>query len=465
MKNSRKPSSSRTITTVIIGAGQAGLAMSRCLTEHSIDHVLLERGEVANSWRKERWDSLRLLTPNWQTKLPGYQYEGNNPDGFMTMPDVINFMDSYAEVISAPVQTGVTVTGVYPLDNDLPNNRGYRVVTNQGEWQCRTLVIASGAFNTPVIPKVSTALPASIDSLSSQQYRNPEQLKEGGVLVVGGSATGLQLADEIQRSGRSVSLSTGEHVRMPRQYRGRDIFWWMEQSGLSNQYFDQADDIKRARRVPSPQLVGSTEHIDLDLNYLTKGGVKVLGRLSGMHNQQAQFSGSLANVCKLADLKMKRLLNTFDEWALKQGMTDSFNANDFQFEPTRIDHSPTLNMDLSSGEIKTVIWATGFKPDYQWLNVPVTDHKGHLRHTGGVVDAPGMYVMGLPFMRRRKSSFIHGANDDAIELSNHLVKYLAKPASHSHSQSQSQNNSHPNSLVPKPVQRNHFSLENSLASP
>lgn len=413
------------VTTVIIGAGHAGLAMSYWLTRRSIDHVVLERGEIANTWRKERWDSLRLLTPNWQSQLPGFGYgcgysnhdDGFNPQGFLTMPETIDFITAYAEKIAAPVYTDTRVMAV-TRDED-----GYLVVTNQGEWRCRTLVIATGAFNLPVVPKLSTAIPESIDTLTANRYRNPQQLKDGGVLVVGASATGLQLTQEIQRSGRPVTLAVGEHVRLPRVYRGRDILWWMDRTGILDEHYRDVDDLKRVRRVPSPQLVGTTERSTLDLNVLSDMGVKLVGRFSGLHNSTAQFSGSLANVCKLADLKMARLFNTIDQWIDGVGWSAEV-ADRENFVSTRIDKSPKLSLNFTSGEIKTIIWATGFRPDYSWLKVPVLDRKGALCHDGGIVHTPGMYVMGLPFMRRRKSSYIHGAMDDARDLSGHLAANL-----------------------------------------
>ncbi len=406
-----------TVTTVIIGAGHAGLAMSRCLSQRSIDHVVLERGEVANSWRHERWDSLRLLTPNWQNKLPGHGYQGHDPDGYLTMPEVIDFISSYAETISAPVHTGTTVLSVLPVD------AGYRIITDRGEWRCRTLVIASGAFNIPVVPAFSEVVPTSVRQLTTRDYRNPEQLEPGGVLVVGASATGLQLADEIQRSGRPVTLAVGEHVRMPRLYRGLDIQWWMDAVGLLDERYDQVDDIVRARRVPSPQLAGTPGRTTLDLNTLSDGEVRLVGRLAGVSNGKAQFSGSLRNHCAMADLKMNRLLDTIDSWCAANGK-DHLVGEPERFAATRVDDSPCLGLDLNGGGIRTIIWATGFRPDYSWLRVPALDRKGRLRHNGGVVDAPGIYAMGLTFMRRRKSSFIHGAADDAMDLSAHLAAYL-----------------------------------------
>jgi putative flavoprotein involved in K+ transport len=405
-------------TTVIIGAGHAGLAMSRCLSERSIDHVVLERGEVANSWRHERWDSLRLLTPNRQARLPGQRYEGADPDGYMTMPEVIDFVSGYATATRAPVHTHTTVTSVQRTEG------GYRVLTDRGEWRCRTLVVASGACNKPSVPAIRSAVPESILNLTPIDYKSPEQLPEGGVMVVGASATGVQLADEIHRSGRPVTLVVGEHVRMPRLYRGRDVLWWMEASGLWNERYDDVDDVVRARRLPSPQLVGTPERRTLDLNALSRGGVELVGRLAGIRDGRAQFSGGLRNVCALADLKMERLLRTFDEWARERG--DGDYGDPERFEPTHVPGSSRLELDLNGGLIRTIVWATGFRPDYRWLDVPVLDRKGHLRHDGGVVDAPGMYVLGLPMLRRRKSSFIHGAEDDARDLSAHLAAYIAR---------------------------------------
>ena len=409
-------------TTVVIGGGQSGLAMSQCLSDCSIDHVVLERGEVANSWRTERWDSLRLLTPNWQCRLPGYAYDGGDPDGFMTMPEVVDFITDYAKVMALPVQSGTTVTSVRRADGI------YHVTTDQGEWQCETVVLATGAFNMAHVPGFSEAVPSSVTTLTPMEYRNAEQLAEGGVLVVGAAASGVQIAAEIQRSGREVTLAVGEHVRGPRLYRGRDIHWWMEAAGVLDERYDEVDDIVRARRVPSMQLAGSPERATFDLNALTAIGVKLVGRLAGVNGGRAQFSGSLRNKCELADLKLGRLLDTIDEWATANGLDDSVPPS-HRFAPTAVAASPPLGLDLTSGEIETIIWATGFRPDYSWLDVMVLDGKGMIRHNGGVVDSPGMYLLGSPFLRRRKSSFIDGARVDAQDLIVELTAYLDRRAS------------------------------------
>ena len=404
------------VTTVVIGAGHAGLATSRCLTGRSIDHVVLERGEVANSWRRERWDSLRLLTPNWQTRLPGYRYDGGDPDGFMTMAEVIAFVSRFAAQTNAPVRTHTTVTAVTRLDG------AYHIVTDTGELRCRTLVVASGACNVPHVPALRQAVPAAVESFTPFDYRNPNQLPSGGVLVVGASATGVQLADEIHRSGRPVTLSVGEHVRLPRTYRGRDVLWWMEESGIWDQRYDEIDDLERARKLPSPQLVGSPQRATLDLNALSAAGVEIVGRLAAVRDGRALFSGGLRNQFALADLKMNRLLESFDEWAL--GESHLAVGPPERFEPTRVPQAQRLHLDLDNGEIRAIVWATGFKPDYRWLDVPVLDRKGRLQHDGGVVAAPRLYAIGLPVLRRRKSTFIHGAEDDARDLVAHLARAL-----------------------------------------
>ena len=409
---------SRGTTTIVIGAGHAGLAMSRCLADRSIDHVVLERGEVANSWKTERWDSLRLLTPNWQSRLPGYGYEGDEPDSFRDMAETIAFLERYAEVIAAPVETRTPVTSVRS------SNGGYEVGTDRGTWRARTVVIASGACNVPVVPAVADLVPAGIRTLTPMEYRNPEQLADGGVLVVGASATGTQIAEEIHRSGRPVTVSVGEHVRVPRAYRGRDIEWWMDRCGVLDERWDEVDNLDRVRSLPSLQLAGSDDRRTVDLNALTDLGVALVGRLAGVAHGKAQFAGSLPNLCALADLKMNRLLDRIDEWIAERGL-DGDVPPAHRFEPTRVPRSPPLGLDLADGRIRTILWATGFRPDYSWLDVPVIDPKGRLRHDGGVVDSPGLYLMGIPFLRRRKSSLIDGAADDARDLSDHLVSYLA----------------------------------------
>ena len=242
----------RTTTTVIVGAGHAGLAMSRCLTERAVDHVVLERGEVANSWRTERWDSLRLLTPNWQSRLPGYGYDGDDPDGYRTMPEVVAFIDDYAEAISAPVETNTTVTSVSFRRRRIPGrDRPWRLALRHHRARDRRLQ------HSPCPEGRRSLARRDCDAHADGPIAIPASSPKAAYLVVGASATGIQLAEEIHRSGRPVTLSVGEHVRAPRIYRGRDIQWWMDRAGVLDERYDEVDDIDRARKVPSLQLVGT----------------------------------------------------------------------------------------------------------------------------------------------------------------------------------------------------------------
>jgi putative flavoprotein involved in K+ transport len=382
--------------------------------------VVVERGEVANSWRTERWDSLRLLTPNWQTRLPGAPYDGGDPDGFMTMSEVVSFIDRYARAVDAPVQTGTTVTRVSARGDGLD---GYEVVTDRGVWTCSSVVLASGAANVAAVPALAAAVPASVRMVTPMTYRSPADLDQRGVLVVGASASGVQLADEIRRTGRDVTIAVGEHVRLPRTYRGRDVCWWMEAAGVFGERYDEMDDLVRARHLPSPQLVGTSEHRSIDLNALADRGVRVVGRLSGISGGVAQFSGALPNVCALADLKMNRLLDRFDEWA-RSARPCGIGAPE-RFEPVRAPSDPVLELDLRRGDIGTIVWATGYRPDHSWVDLPVFDRKRRIRHDGGVVrDAPGVYLLGSTLLRRRSSSFIHGAEADTADLAAHLHSSL-----------------------------------------
>ena len=408
-----------TTTTVIVGAGHAGLAMSRRLTERSIDHVVLERGEVAHSWRTQRWPSLRLLTPNWQTRLPGHDYAGDDPDGYMPAAEVAATLAGYARLAGAPVRTATTVHTVRAAP------RGFEIGAGDDVLRARAVVLATGACNLPAIPDTAAAVPPPVMTLTPLSYRDPGQLPDGGALVVGASATGVQLAGEIHRSGRPVTLAVGEHVRLPRAYRGRDIFWWLEATGLLAERYDEIDDLTRARHLPSPQLTGAPEAVTTDLNTLTALGIRIVGRLGRVIDGVAQFSGSLANTCALADLKMNRFLNRADQWATASGLDDDLPPP-HRFAPTRVDPRSPLELDLTSGEITTVLWATGFRPDHSWLDIPVRDRTGRIRHDGGIVTgAPGLYVLGLPVLRTRASTYIHGASADSDALASHLHTFLS----------------------------------------
>ena len=403
------------VSVIVIGAGPAGLAMSHQLMEDGLDHVVLERGDVANSWRTERWDSLRLLTPNWMSRLPGHRYHGDDPDGFMTASEAVAFFDDYRRSFAAPVMTQVAVERVERT------SQGFEVTTDGGVWHCDAVVAATGASSEPRIPAIAGELPSRIEQVAALRYRNPRQvMPDGRILVVGASASGIQIADELQRAGREVTIAVGEHVRLPRSYRGRDIYWWLERIGQLDERYDEVDDIERARRHASVQLVGSEDHRTLDLNAVSECGVQLVARLMKVAGRTAQFSGGLANLVANADLKQTRLLDRIDAYVAANVLDDDVGAP-VRPAATRLALVPT-ELDLSA--FSTVIWATGYRPSYAWLDSSARDRRGRVAHDGGVADLPGLYLLGLPFMRRRRSNLIGGVGADVVDVAAHLHQYL-----------------------------------------
>jgi putative flavoprotein involved in K+ transport len=397
--------------TVIVGAGQCGLAMSHELSRRSIDHVVLERGRIGNSWRTERWDSLRLLTPNWLNGLFGHM--PSDPDGYMPAADFAKDLATAAAGFSAPVMERTPVISVRAWDN------GYMVQTGQGALGCASVVLATGACGLPRVPAFASSLPTSVTQFTSLSYRNPSQLPDGSVLVVGASASGLQIARELTLSGRRVTLAVGQHTRLPRVYRGADILTWMHLVGVLDTPFTRVDDLERLRRQPSLTLLGDPERPDLDLNALQALGAEIAGRLVAVTEGRVWFSGSLANLCASSDLKMNRLLDRIDAWVLASGFEELVDSSE-RFAPMQIPDDPILSLDLRAQGVGSVIWATGYTPDHSFVDLPVFDRKGRIRHHGGVV-GNGIYVMGLPYMRTARSSHISGAQRDARALARHLA--------------------------------------------
>ncbi|MFN0088699.1 MAG: NAD(P)-binding domain-containing protein [Acidimicrobiales bacterium] len=400
---------------VVIGAGQAGLAMSRLLSGAGIDHVVLERGDVAHSWRTERWDSLRLLTPNWMTRLPSWSYDGQDPDGFMTAAEFVGFLERYQRSFDPPVLARTTVERV----SCGPGR--FEIHTDRGPWAAAAVVAAAGACSEAALPAAAAELPAGIDQLTALDYRNPERLGEGDVLVVGASASGVQIADELARSGRNVTLAVGEHVRLPRTYRGRDIHGWLDALGVLDERYDEVDDLNRARRLPSLQLIGSPERRTLDLNALIDVGVRPVGKVMRVVGEVVQCSGGVGHLVANADLKHNRLLDRIDAYVEERGLDESLPAPS-RPERTRLAAPPT---ELRLDAFRTVVWATGYRPRYPWLDPIAFDAQGRLRHDGGISPIPGLYFLGLPFLRRRKSNFIDGVGPDASEVLAALRTHLA----------------------------------------
>jgi len=404
----------RRTDTLIIGGGQAGLAMSRCLKERGVDHVILERGRVGERWLSERWDSLRLLTPNWQTRLPGWRYEGADPDGYMKSGEVAGYLDRYARSFAAPVMTGVEVTSVSR------EGSAYRVETSRGGWLASSVVVATGNCDRPFVPGFASRLSDRVRQVVPTAYRNPAQLPQGGVLVVGASATGIQLADEIHGSGRAVTLAVSSHARLPRRYRGRDIQWWLDAVGVWAETAAEVRDLEKSRRDPSLQLVGSPEGRSVDLGILQDAGVRLVGRVTGARGTKVSLAGNLAESTASADRKLRRLLARIDAFVERRGLGPEVGPPE-RIRPIRA-HADAFELDLESAGIATVVWATGYRRSYPWLRVDVLDAGGEILHDGGVTPSPGLYVLGLQFLRTRKSSFLDGVGDDAAYLAERIAR-------------------------------------------
>ncbi len=404
--------------TIIIGGGQAGLAMSRSLADRGIDHLVLERGRIAERWRSERWDSLRLLTPRWPSRLPGWRYQGPDQDGFMTKSEVIDYLESYARSFSAPVYSGITVDAVERAE------AGFVVRTNAGVWRAPNVVIATGHCDRPHVPSMAVSLAPDIAQVVPTRYSGPAQLRDGGVLVVGAAATGVQLASEIAGSGRSVTLAVGRHIRMPRTYRGRDIMAWFDAMGVLSATIHQVGNIGVSRGQPSFQLIGSDDHRSLDLDALQQQGVRLVGRMIGVSNRSLYLGDDLAASIDHAEMKMNRQLDRVDHFIEQAGLDTQFPAEE---RPHRVQapDSPRV-LDLAAEGIGTVLWATGYRREYPWLRVPVLDARGELAHDGGITAEPGLYALGLHFMRRRNSSFLDGVGTDAVELAAHIQNRLTR---------------------------------------
>ena len=413
--------------TVVIGAGHAGLAVSRCLADRGVEHVVLERGRLGERWRTARWDSFRLLTPAWMMRLPGYAYEGEDGDAYLTAPELVGYLGDYARSFAAPVHEMTTVNRVSR------DGAGYVVGTDRGDWRSSNVVVATGYNSRGVIPAVAAGLPPELVQLNPASYRRPGLLPDGAVLVVGASASGVQIADELAQSGRDVVLAVGSHTRLPRRYRGRDILWWLDQIGSMDRTIDDVPDPIAARREPSLQLAGSQRPVDLDA--LQARGVRLAGRLIDAEAGDVRFADDLLATTTAADVRLNRVLANIDRYAAANvaGMSMAADVSTVAAPAIPVRPGPRwLNLDRAG--VRTVIWATGFRPTYPWLTVPVLDPTGRIRHERGVTAAPGLYAIGLRFQHRRNATFIDGARHDAAHVTDHLAarQSLQRPLRHCH---------------------------------
>jgi putative flavoprotein involved in K+ transport len=407
------------VETLVVGAGQAGLAVSRCLAEQDADHVVIERGRIAERWRTARWGSLRLITPNWMSRLPGWSYSGADPDGYMAAPELVSHLEDYAGSFAAPVHQNTTVELVEASRN------GLRVITDNQTWLASNVIVATGTEDQPYVPPFAGAIDPGVRQLTASRYQGPHQVPDGGVLVVGASASGVQIADELRRSGRPVTLAVGRHSRLPRRYRGRDILRWMERAGILGHTIDQMRDARSARSAPSLQLTGRSDH-PVGLDALAARGVTLTGRLAAADGRRLSFAGDLSASINAAQGRMERMLRTIDAYIARGGGEDS--AGPAAPPPLPVAADGPASLDLRRAGIGTVVWATGYRPAYPWLRVPVFDRHGQIAHHRGVTSVPGLYALGLKFLHRRDSTYVDGVRHDARFVAGHLTRRMTARA-------------------------------------
>jgi putative flavoprotein involved in K+ transport len=399
--------------TVVIGGGQAGLAVSRELTEYGLDHVVVERGRVGERWRSERWDSLRLLTPNWMTRLPAFAYDGDDPDGFMRAAEVAGFFERYAAGFDAPLMEHTRVERVEHAGDS------FRVTTDHGVMHGDAVVIATGQADVPYVPPVAEQFDARVEHVVPTAYKRPGDLADGGVLVVGASATGVQLAEELARDGRDVLLAVGSHTRAVRRYRGRDLYYWLDRCGVLATPIDAMDDRSAARHQPSLQLIGRAGGPAVDLPALGAAGVTLTGRLIAAHGRLAFFRDDLRATTAASDTRMRRLLERIDAYVDGCGLHDAVPPAE-PIDDVVLPPAP-MAVDLVGRGIRTVVWATGYRRSLPWLRLPVLDEHGDIVQRAGTTAVPGCHVVGARFQTRRDSSFIDGVRHDAAIVARRIA--------------------------------------------
>ena len=407
------------VETVVIGGGQAGLAASLHLTAADRPHVVLDRGRVGERWRSETWSSLRLLSPNWCNTLPGEPADRPDPDGFPSAAAFSVHLEAYARSFGAPVRERTEVRLVRPFGDR------FEVLTGDGGWRAEHVVLATGWCDRPAVPDLARDLAGDVHQVAPKDYRDPAGLPPGGVLVVGASATGVQIAHELRASGRDVTLAVGGHSRLPRRYRGMDIFWWLAATGLLDRTIDEVPDPRLARTEPSLQLLGRPDHRSLDLATLQADGVRLVGRVTAIDGHRVRLAADLPSTVATADRKMAALLDRIDAHVDAHGLRGEV----LDPEPVATIRPPAHAdaIDLRAGGIVTVVWATGHRRAYPWLRVSVLDDHGELRQRRGVTPVPGLYVLGQRFQHHRNSNFVGGVGRDAAFVVGHLLAASGGP--------------------------------------
>jgi len=406
------------IDTLVIGAGQAGVAMSEHLSSLGVPHLVLERERIAERWRSERWDSLVANGPAWHDRFPGLEFDAD-PDVFVPKEQVADYFEAYARKFNAPIRTGVDVTRV-TRNSGRP---GFTVQTSQGVIEANRVVAATGPFQKPVIPPVAPAA-ETITQIHSAQYHNPAQLPEGAVLVVGAGSSGVQIADELQRAGKQVYLSVGAHDRPPRAYRNRDFCWWL---GVLGEW--DAAAMKPGTEHVTIAVSGARGGHTVDFRALARQGITLVGMTKAFNNGVVTFQADLADNIARGDANYLQLLDAADAYIERNALDlpAEPEARKMLPDPDCLSH-PLLELDLASAGVTSIVWATGFATDYSWLQVNAFDEKGKPQHQRGISREPGVYFVGLPWLSRRGSTFIWGVWHDAKHIAGHIATqrtYLA----------------------------------------
>ena len=398
--------------TIIIGGGQAGLAASYHLTQRGREHLVLEQaGRAAESWRK-RWDSFTLITPNWMNRLPGAEYHGDEPDAFMPRDQVVAYIEAYAQRFALPVRYGIRVSAVEPIEN------GYRVRATDVDFEARSVVIATGSNQRPKVPAFSVNLPAAIRQIHSSQYRNPESLPAGAVLVVGSAQSGCQIAEELYQSGRKVYLSVSGAGRIPRRYRGKDLTEWFYATGFAEMTVDKLPS-PQAKFAAKPHSTGKNGGHTINLHQFARDGVVLLGRLQEVQGARIILAPDLRENLAKADKFSADFRQGVDNYLTQNGLEapiDSVPELRDGYAAEQI-----LEIDLELAGIRCVVWATGYSFDFGWVKLPAFDDDGYPVQQRGVTDFPGLYFVGLGYMHTFQSDLLAGVGDDAA----HVVAHLA----------------------------------------
>jgi putative flavoprotein involved in K+ transport len=401
------------ISVVVIGGGQAGLAMSYQLTQSGIDHVVLEKNQIAHSWKTQRWDAFCLVTPNWQCQLPGYPYQGSDPKGFMLRDEIVGYVEGYARHISAPVKEGVAVTRLRQEASG-----GFALETSAGNLSADTVVLAVSGYHVPKIPQMSDRLDRSVSQLHSSAYRNPEQLPPGEVMVVGTGQSGCQIAEDLHLAGRKVHLVVGSAPRCPRVYRGREAVEWLDDLGQYDLPVDQHKLKENVRKNANHYLTGRDGGRDIDLRKFALEGMSLYGRLKDIQHGQLQFGDDLVANLDNADRVYNGICGLIDEHIARNAIEAPLQPH---YQPVWQPEAPAATLDPVAAGISTVIWTTGFRSDWSWIELPIFDGAGYPTHRRGVTSMEGVYVLGLPWLYTWGSGRFVGVGRDSDFIAKHIV--------------------------------------------